>query len=226
MTKKILLILGSLVLVIGGVAAVSAFEAHIINVTAHIENALRVHPVGPFEYGTVFPQEHFNGAAFTIGTSDSFSAPTQRRVQNIEYVIKQKPKPKPDYVENVGFDEASRWCRENTPVNANDSYYANCYPSLCPYISKNPQIQEPGDVGVPSFHNPLSQWAIGKLYKQLVPTDPKPMDIDDQWVLDLSVPCFEGQCAQDWTHPGFELPAGLESQVFGCDLWVEVTNIY
>ena len=32
-------------------------------------------------------------------------------------------------------------------------------------------------------------------------------------------------CAQDWTHHGWELPAELESVIFGCDLWIEVTSI-
>lgn len=229
MKRKLLLAIATVALVVGGVVGLSAYEAYVINVTAHIENALRVHPIGPFDYNTVFPQEYFSGAGFNVGTSDSFSAPTQKRVQNIEYVIKQKPKPKPAYISQVGFDEASRWCRENNPAdinNPNDPYYANCYPNMCPYISKTPQNQEPGDVGVSSFHDPLTQWAVGKLYKQITPTDPKPMDVDDFWILDLSVPCFKGQCAQDWTHPGWELPAGLESQTFGCDLWIEVTSIY
>lgn len=44
MKKKILLSLVAMVAVAGGIAAMSAFEAHIINVTAHIENALSVHP--------------------------------------------------------------------------------------------------------------------------------------------------------------------------------------
>ncbi len=39
MTKKILLGLGTVAIVVSGVAVMSAFEAHIINVTAQIENA-------------------------------------------------------------------------------------------------------------------------------------------------------------------------------------------
>lgn len=229
MRKKILITLVSMVVVVAGVVAVSAFEAWVINVTAHIENALFVHPLGPFDYGTVFPQEEFSGFGFDVSTSQSFSESTQDRVLSIDYVIKQKPKPKPEYIQQVGLDEARRWCRENAPANPgdpNDPYYANCYPTMCPYISKNPQAQEPGDVGVSSFHNPDTEWATGRLHKKIRLSDPERNDTNDSWDIDLSVPCFKGQCAQDWTHPGYELPAGLEGQTFGCDLWVEVTNIY
>ena len=55
MKKKILLGLVAVVAVAGGVAALSAYEAHVINVTAHIENALYVHPESR-DFGTVFPQ--------------------------------------------------------------------------------------------------------------------------------------------------------------------------
>jgi len=32
-------------------------------------------------------------------------------------------------------------------------------------------------------------------------------------------------CAQDWIHYGYELDPSQESQIFGCDLWIEVTGI-
>ena len=54
--KKVILILAALVLVASGVAAVSAYEAHMINVKAHVENALSVNTTD-VDFGTVFPQE-------------------------------------------------------------------------------------------------------------------------------------------------------------------------
>ncbi len=54
--KKVVLILAALVLVVSGVAAVSAYEAHIINVKAHVENALTV-GTDEIDFGTRFPQE-------------------------------------------------------------------------------------------------------------------------------------------------------------------------
>lgn len=239
--KKVLLTLLAGFAVVVSLPLMAAYEAHVINVTAHIENALRVHPVGPFDYGTVFPQEYFFGAGFGVGTSDSFSAPEQTRVQNIDYIIKQKPKPKPEFETSVGVYEARSWCHENMPSSMpedpNDPYYQNCYPYLCPYISKIPQNEEPGDVGVPSFHDPEKIWATGTLHKQIIPTDPIPMDIDDFWILDLAVPCFDGMCAQDWpdfvkehnpnANPDdYTPPESLESSTFGCDLWIEITDVY
>ena len=54
--RKPILILAALLLVVSGVAAVSAYEAHIVNVTAHVENALDV-PITPIGFGVTFPQE-------------------------------------------------------------------------------------------------------------------------------------------------------------------------
>ena len=55
MKKKILLSIIAVATVIGGVAAMSAYEAHVVNVTAHIENALKVIPPEKLVFGTVFP---------------------------------------------------------------------------------------------------------------------------------------------------------------------------
>jgi len=54
--KKVILVIAALVLVASGVAAVSAYEAHVINVKAHVENALTVNTAN-VDFGTVFPEE-------------------------------------------------------------------------------------------------------------------------------------------------------------------------
>jgi hypothetical protein len=54
--KKVILIFAAIVLVASGVAAVSAYEAHVINVKAHVENALSVN-TSDVNFGTVFPEE-------------------------------------------------------------------------------------------------------------------------------------------------------------------------
>lgn len=89
--KKILLGLATCAVVVSGVAVMSAFEAHIINVTAHIENALAVSPHG-IDFGTVFPQE-YREKDFTIRLSDSFMNKDQTEVRDVMYKIVQKPKP-------------------------------------------------------------------------------------------------------------------------------------
>jgi len=68
--RRLIPILAGLVALVSSVAAVSAFEAHTINVTAHVENALLVDTLA-VAYGTVFPQE-FIKETRTIDLSDSF----------------------------------------------------------------------------------------------------------------------------------------------------------
>jgi len=259
MNKKIILGLIAVVVVAGGVAGMSAYEAHVINVTAKIENALTVTP-DEIMFGTVFPQEYVT-EDLSLCVSSSFT--DEARVDDVNYVIKQKPKPKavmpeglpilkPDinmYMEGGQFtalyphwigDDALRteYCHTMSPADAgdpDDTYYINCYPVLCSYLSKHkaendstmmtdtcaypdPGVGNPAfDCGLDAFHQ-IGEMAYGHLVKSA-------NDNCDLWVIDLDVPCFEGQCAQDWTHQGWELPAGLESEVFGCDLWIEVTGI-
>ena len=61
-------------------------------------------------------------------------------------------------------------------------------------------------------------------------------DLQDSWKIDLKVPCFEGECAQDWdsfvkkSNPSansadFVQPQENKKQMLGCDLWIEVTKI-
>ncbi|PIR88855.1 MAG: hypothetical protein COU07_04160 [Candidatus Harrisonbacteria bacterium CG10_big_fil_rev_8_21_14_0_10_40_38] len=234
--KKILIVSAAILTSVAVMPLFAAFEAHVINVTAEIENALFVHPES-LRFGTVFPQEYLK-SSFFIAFSESFSRDDQRRVGTVEYVIKQKPKPRED------TPEERTWCHDNEPENIgdpNDPYYDRCYPLLCAYLSKEPDgTPEPGnDTGVPPFHDPNdpSSWAIGKLVKfdengNTIGNDPA-----DTWTVDLAVPCFEGHCAQDWAdfvhshNPDadpnlYKLPNGLEHEVFGCDLWVEVTSIH
>ena len=107
-------------------------------------------------------------------------------------------------------------------------------PSLCPYLSKTPKYIDKDpytDYGVLAFHDPEdpTSVAVGTIHKDF--------DLMDEWTIDLVVPCFEGTCGQDW--PAFvasynldadprdyEAPAELEEEDFGCDLWIEVTDIY
>ena len=70
--KKVVLIFAALVLVASGVAAVSAYEAHIINVKAHVENALTVN-TDNVDFGTIFPQEWLKQHR-NISLSDSANA--------------------------------------------------------------------------------------------------------------------------------------------------------
>lgn len=230
----------------------SAFEAHVINVVAEIENALFAHPAS-LRFGTVFPQEYFE-TSFFINFSESFSEEDQTRVGTVEYVLKQKPKPRPEKIEELGGTLAARdWCHENIPDElgvtydpddtAWQEYLENCYPTLCPYLSKHPDnlpstgANANNDTGAPSFHDPGITLVEGKLVKFDANGTTIGNDPADFWTIDLPVPCFEGECAQDWAEfvhshnpdaapVDFQAPKGLSGEIFGCDIWVEVTDIY
>src|SRR3990167_1141743 len=66
----------------------AAFEAHVINVTAKIENALSV-PTDPINFGTVFPQEQLD-RFLSVALSQSFL--DEANADDVEYIIRQKPK--------------------------------------------------------------------------------------------------------------------------------------
>ena len=221
--KKILLtLLAGFVLVVS-LPLMAAYEAHVINVTAHIENALRVIPPGEMTFGTVFPQE-YHEKNIVVTTSESFCAGDQRRVLNIDYKIVQKPKCVNEAGEYAPVDHATHEC----PVGYEEM------PLLCPYLSKTPAHEDPppyDDYGVPAFHDPSDPASIA------TGTINKDHDLADEWIIDLAVPCFDGMCAQDYVEfvhsynpdadPDDYTPlAELESSDFGCDLWIEVTDIY
>ncbi len=246
MKTKLLVGFLSLALVVITAPLFAAFEAHVINVTAKIENALYVHPQS-LQFGTVFPQEHLF-TSFFIAFSESFSATNQTRVGTVEYVIKQKPRPRENMIATLGGPEAARdWCHLNSPADANDPsdpYYDNCYPTMCSALSKHPDnhpstgANRNNDVGLPPFHDPETEFATGKMVKFSSSGSTIGNDPSDTWDVDLAVPCFTGECAQDWAdfvhglNPDagdpvqYQLPPALEGETFACDLWVEVTGIH
>lgn len=234
--KKIFTGLVGLMVALVAMPMFAAFEAHVVNVTATVENALFVHPED-LRYGTVFPQEHLD-ASFFITFSQSFSASSQTRVGKVDYVIKQKPKCVDAQGNHplVGEDENGNFvCPEGSTM----------MPLLCPYLSKHPDnspstgLNANNDTSVPPFHDPFatSSYAYGKLVKFNANGSSIGNDPSDTWTIDLAVPCFEGSCAQDWEsyvkslNPSadpalYEANPADEHKLFGCDLWVEVTNIY
>lgn len=235
MTKKIFLVIGALVVSLAAMPLFAAFEAHVVNVTAEIENALFVHPQS-LEYGTVFPQEYLL-SRFFVTFSESFSERDQRRVGTVEYLVKQKPQcvdPNGN-LEQVEEDQNGNFiCPDGTTMR----------PLLCPYLSKEPD-HDPGgeddnDTGVPPFHDPFdpANYAHGKLIKFDENGSTLNNDPSDTWTVDFAVPCFRGECSQDWDEFVLNLNPNAgdpdqwqadpddEGQTFGCDLWLEVSDIY
>jgi uncharacterized protein YegL len=222
----------------------AAFEAHVINVTAQIENALSVDTT-PIDFGTVFPQEELE-APIHIELSSSFLA--EDRVDDIDYVIRQKPKcgwtiengqtlvgdTKSGHVD----DQGNITCPEPSQDPGGGAVWGQL-PLLCPYLSKHKDVtdQDGNDEELDAFHqigsvNGVWIWndVNGHLTKQ-------GQDTQDSWVIDLKVPCFGDHCAQDWEefvsiinpdvlNPDIYIqPIENEHKIFGCDLWIEVGGI-
>lgn len=210
------------------VPMLAAWEAHVINVTAQIENALSV-TTEHIDFGTVFPQEHLE-RPLDISLSQSFlDAP---RVDDVEYFIRQKPKCGVTTKDGRTLIEGSTATGhvklgDNPATPEVETHWIDCgeapvqfdpathmygvLPSLCEYISK--EGEDANDETLPSFHIP---WTIASsttgtttikwldTHGRLAKSD---HDITDHWTIDLAVPCF-GQpgrlfgrgnhCAQDW----------------------------
>lgn len=126
-------------------------------------------------------------------------------------------------------------------------------PLLCPYLSKHETTKDgaapENDIntvdggahvidGINAFHGLPGPWTQATtLATQVVGALSHPLgDDSDTWNVDLKVPAFEGFAAQDWGefvasfNPNADPNAYLigpadEHQIFGCDLWVEVTGI-
>lgn len=230
--KKILLGFGALTLALVSASLVAAFEAHVVNVTATIENALEVSPT-EIAYGTVFPQESLDRTV-DITLSESFMG--EGGVDAVSYDVKQKPKcsdGQGNYGRVTEDDQGNFICED-------DGY--RILPILCPYLSKE-ELTEDGDgnndgARIPAFHGPIADWTPSdtETWKTDGQLDKTIRDIWDQWNLDLRVPCFEGECSQDWDDyvrhenenadpDDYDQPEENEHLLFGCDIWLEVTGV-
>lgn len=259
--KKILLGIAAVGVTLVGASMFAAFEAHVVNVTARIENALQV-TTKAIEFGTVFPQEHLD-QPLEVALSRSFL--DEDRVDDVSYFIRQKPKcaltneagteiigPTATGHVNVNPDtgEVTIDCGD-APVDTDGEPLPGTWgvlPSLCEYISKEGEDQNDGTL--PSFHQP---WQVVRndagtpvdLTDDFYELDwndtlgymsQLAQDVVDNWNIDLAVPCFGGYCAQDWAdfvhginpiaNPNdYTQSIDNEHKVFGCDLWVEVSDV-
>jgi len=253
--RKTFLGLAAFAIAIATVPMFAAFEAHVINVTAKIENALSV-PLDEIDFGTVFPQEELY-KDFGISLSQSFL--DENRVDDVDYIIRQKPKcgvttldgrelvlgsTATGHVIPDGQGGYTVDCGESPVAFDSGTHKYGMLPLLCPYLSKHPDgvndagAQVNNDGSLDAFHVPFTvssstvNWLSvpGHLAKS-------EGDTTDNWTLDLKTPCFGDHCAQDWEefvtriNPN-ALPASQwiqaienEHKVFGCDLWIEVNGI-
>src|SRR3989338_7252207 len=108
----------------------AAFEAHVINVTARIENALFV-PVKSINFGTVFPQEKLD-KFFDVQLSQSFR--DESRVDDVDFFIRQKPK---CWNGNETAPEFSQVTEDGNGGFKCKNEAHTMLPLLCPYLSKH-----------------------------------------------------------------------------------------
>ena len=253
MLKKLALGASGIALALATVPMFAAFEAHIINVTARIENALAVNTEA-IQFRTGFPQEQLDKKV-TIALSGSFME--ENRVDDVSYIIRQKPKCGITSQNGQVLDENSTTSGHPT-LGPSDVPFIDCgraprelvtgetwgpLPLLCPYLSKHPVKTDAdpttNDGSLNAFHQigewQGHQWVWNDVNGYLAKSA---QDISDTWNLDLKVPCFKGYCAQDWVayvsgiNPAAATSTDLyvqdpanQHKVFGCDIWFEVTGV-
>lgn len=219
--KKILTTAGVLGAMLVITPMFAAFEAHVVNVTATIENALSVNK-SHIKFGTVFPQENLK-EPLEVKLSQSFMSET--RVDDVDYFIRQKPKCGITSLNGTVLDELNTKTGHvkigDNPATPNvvETHWIDCgtaprdlangetwgvLPDLCPYISKHGDKTPENDGWLESFHIPWRIVTDVSGNKKVVWLDTKghlaksARDIVDNWIIDLAVPCFGGYCAQDW----------------------------
>jgi hypothetical protein len=215
--KGILLGFLALTMVASGMTAVSAYEAHALNVKAHVENAIALDAYH-INYGTVFPQEWLL-KEFHVQTSVSFCAQTQTRVNAIDYAIwaEWKENPAGGYYPWLGD---AMYVGVQVPADQKKPVAAGG--SLVP-VGPNPPPGPPG--------------AIHVLDDSLL----KPTNNIDLITLGLDVPVFEGYYNEltDALVNGGIKPSGLTRPTviltgarnvpdgidLGVDIKIQVTNI-
>ncbi|MDR3643411.1 MAG: hypothetical protein P4L74_07375 [Candidatus Doudnabacteria bacterium] len=235
MIKKLLTRLGiaggTLAIIIAGAAAFSAFEAHVVNVTASINNALTVpQEASGISFGAIFPEEV---AHQPLNVSLSTSFLNESRVDDVSYMIRQKPKCVSDTDPSVHPQVTEQGVTFVCPAGSHQM------PLLCPYLSKhlvtgncNPDLPvgtEGSCTGIDAFHGTASSTLWTETVTEATQVNGhlvKGGNTTDNWDIDLHAPCFKGMCAQDNVIPAdFQPDPSLEGQTFGCDLWVEVNGI-
>lgn len=200
-TKKHLLT--ALILGVGVVITASTLQVSATQVTIDVNLAVTPNIIS---FETVFPGEVYF-RPLGINLSNDFINNAIK--DDVEYKILQRPKP------HINSSEERAYCADN-PTD-----YERCYPSLCPYLSKEADNKPENDTSVPAYHDP---WATSSIaYGRLAKSD---NDTEDNWIIDLHTPCFKGECDQTKSIPlEYQLDPSLRGEKFGCDLIVEVTNI-
>jgi hypothetical protein len=140
--KKLLLIVATFLLVVSGVVAVSAYEAHLVNVKARVELALVVDKTS-IDFGNCFPEE-WRTEVIKIAQSDSFTA--QTRVDSVDFAVYAQRNPDSNLFwlgdamyARVIPAETSVWNAVGlTPIGADPGQGGKVGPIATGTIDKNP----------------------------------------------------------------------------------------
>jgi len=87
--KKIIMLVAALLVIASGIMAVGAYEGHLVDVKAHVENALGVSTY-EVDFGTAFPEQPIE-TAVAVALSNSFRE--QERYSTVTYELWWEPKP-------------------------------------------------------------------------------------------------------------------------------------
>jgi len=243
MKKALILSLAAILMVASGVAAVSAYEAHIINVTAHVENALYVDDAA-VDFGVMFPQE-WNKIKREVRLSDSAGeelGTATGDLDEVSFKVFARWKVDPDsgtegnhlpdvLIPPVTGDDYYAWIGEWLWV-AQDATQSETNPMLVPAEWTNVGVAPDYTTTPPTMHKEVTALAMT-------------LDASGSHFLDILflAPCFEGYYNEDtdvkpawwptmWTEPG-PWPLILDTDArhledgvdLGLDLKIQVTEI-
>ncbi len=199
--KKIAAIVAGVMVVAIGLPFFAAFEAHIINVRAHIENALHV-GINEIDLGILFPNETNTPVReFDVELSTSFKA--QQRVKDVSYFIRCKSKGQ--------HDVQSTW---RTTGNDHSREYWNEH-NLCPYLDVVKDEDDNDGDSMAGANLDMSRNDILDGWLVSVPRVPSFLGFQSQADLDSNWPTI---------HTPDHGPEGEEGEDYGADLWIETTG--
>lgn len=162
---------------------------------------------------------------------DGVKATSVNRLGTVSYMIRQKPK---------CTDGNGKYGLVTEDASGNFVCVDNGYtmlPVLCPYLSKHSLDANENDEDIAAFHGDMNWTMDDTIDTQVLGSLSAEGDRSDSWNIDLKVPCFKGECAQDWAafvrsanssiaDPyAYALDTQYKGQDLGCDLWVEVYGI-
>lgn len=225
--KKAILILAAVVVVFSGVAAVSAYEAHIVNVHAKVENALHVTGAGSgpnydLDFGVLFP-EQWLAKRIALQVSQSFCE--QETVTAIKYRLFVEEKAD---TANISYTWPGQFCYVGIDPTESGGTVNNTFP-LATDMLTGILGNSPGDR--PAVKEILSENEIDKLDGG--------DNFDYIWI-GIDCPVFQGyyNAASDnivnegvkpsgLAAPSWIAPEGWSTgQYVGFDLKVQISDLY